>query len=116
MTYYKQTVDGYITTIGTSDSTASGEITEAEYNGIAARLVEKPEEPTGKIYRLTMALAWELADEPETVSETLYTQEELEQLTNAELEVILSGYGVSVRMNKANLIRLILSLQGQITQ
>ena len=33
-------------------------------------------------------------------------------MTNAELEIILAGYGVSASMNKANLIRLILSLQG----
>ena len=42
----------------------------------------------------------------------LYTEDELSAMTNAELEFILAGYGVSASMNKANLIRLILSLQG----
>lgn len=41
-----------------------------------------------------------------------YTREALEAMTNAELEQILYGYGVSASMNKENLIRLILSLQG----
>ena len=42
----------------------------------------------------------------------MYTEEELSAMTNAELERILYGYGVSASMNKENLIRLILSLQG----
>lgn len=77
MTYYKQTVGGYIAAIGTSDGTTSGEITEAEYNEIATRLAEKPEELAGKIYRLTVALTWELAELPD-VSEDDATVDDYE--------------------------------------
>ena len=41
-----------------------------------------------------------------------YTQEALEAMTNAELERILGEMGVSANMTKANMVTLILALQG----
>ena len=41
-----------------------------------------------------------------------YSQEMLEAMSNAELEQILSGMGVSVNMTKANMVTLILAIQG----
>lgn len=42
---------------------------------------------------------------------TVYTQEMLMQMTNAELEQILYGYGRTANMNKENMVALILRLQ-----
>ena len=42
---------------------------------------------------------------------TVYTQEMLMQMTNAELEQILYGYGRTANMNKENMVDLILRLQ-----
>ena len=40
-----------------------------------------------------------------------YTQEMLMQMTNADLEQILYGYGRTANMNKENMVDLILRLQ-----
>ncbi len=42
---------------------------------------------------------------------TVYTEDMLMQMTNAELEQILYGYGRTANMNKSNMIDLILRLQ-----
>ena len=42
----------------------------------------------------------------------VYTQEALEEMTNAELERILYSLGVSANMTKANMVALILAMQG----
>ena len=42
---------------------------------------------------------------------TVYTEEMLMQMTNAELEQILYGYGRKANMNKENMVALILRLQ-----
>ena len=42
---------------------------------------------------------------------TVYTEEMLMQMTNAELEQILYGYGRTANMNKENMVDLILRLQ-----
>ena len=42
---------------------------------------------------------------------TVYTEEMLMQMTNAELEQILYGYGRTANMNKENMVALILRLQ-----
>ena len=62
-------------------------------------------------YRLHTDMIWELVELPDSDG-PVYTQESLEQLTNSELEQILSGYGIKASMNKANMIRLILQAQG----
>ena len=41
-----------------------------------------------------------------------YTREALEAMTNADLEIILAGMGVSANMTKANMVTLILAMQG----
>lgn len=111
MTYYKQTAGGYIVAIGTSDGSASGEITEAEYNGISALLAAKPDAPAGFAYRLTDALSWALEALPETVSDDRYTLADLESKSNAELRLILTKLGLALAMTKANMVRLILAAQ-----
>ena len=108
MRYYKQTADGYITAIGTG-RTGGETITQEEYAAIKTAMNSRPESTGGYVYRLTTALAWELAAAEE---DGLYTQEELEGMSNAELETILWQYGITANMTKANLIRLILSAQG----
>ena len=40
-----------------------------------------------------------------------YTREALEAMTNADLEIILAGMGISSNMNKANMVTLILAMQ-----
>ena len=42
---------------------------------------------------------------------TVYTEEMLMQMTNADLEQILYGYGRTANMNKENMVDLILRLQ-----
>ena len=42
---------------------------------------------------------------------TVYTEDMLMQMTNAELEQILYGYGRTANMNKENMVALILRLQ-----
>ena len=111
MTYYKQTVGGYIVAIGTSDGSASGEITESEYNGISALLAAKPDAPAGFVYRLTDALSWALEALPETVSDDRYTLADLESKSNAELRLILTKLGLALALTKSNMVRLILAAQ-----
>ncbi|MDD7537784.1 MAG: hypothetical protein PUJ93_02225 [Oscillospiraceae bacterium] len=41
-----------------------------------------------------------------------YTREALEAMTNADLEIILAGMGISANMTKANMVTLILAMQG----
>ncbi len=108
MRYYKQTADGYITAIGTA--AVGGEtISAEEYAAIKTAMNSRPESTGGYVYRLTTALTWELAAAEE---DGLYTQEELEGKSNAELTRILQNYGIAANMTKANLIRLILAAQG----
>ena len=108
MRYYKQTADGYITAIGTA--AVGGETISAEaYAAIKTAMNSRPESTGKYVYRLTTALTWELAAAEE---DGLYTQEELEGKSNAELTRILQDYGITASMTKANLIRLILAAQG----
>lgn len=41
-----------------------------------------------------------------------YTRESLEAMTNSDLEIILAGMGISANMTKANMVTLILAMQG----
>ena len=44
-------------------------------------------------------------------SANTYTRESLEAMTNADLEIILAGMGVSANMTKDNMVTLILTIQ-----
>lgn len=69
------------------------------------------------LYKLHTDMTWERIELPADPAEpTAYTQESLEAMTNAELEQILYGYGITASMNKANMIRLILDAQGGETE
>ena len=107
MRFYKQTTDGYITAIGTG-RTGGETITQEEYAEIVAAMAARPTPEDGRSYRLTDRLTWEAA---ELERSGVYTREELEGMSNAELETILWQYGITANMTKANLIRLILSAQ-----
>lgn len=77
-------------------------------------LERKPEDTETYGYRLRDDYTWEQYEKQSiSADQTLYTKDDLSAMTNAELEQILYGYGVSASMNKENLIRLILSLQGE---
>ena len=121
MRYYKMTdADGKLTAIGTG---AGGtEITAEEYTVLAGEIAEKAalvaaliagetaeadirEDWREEILRRAQAL---------NVRVETYTQDALEAMTNAELERILSGIGVSVNMTKANMVTLILALQEEV--
>lgn len=118
MRYYKMTdSDGNLTAIGTGSGGV--EITEGEYAVMAEEIAQKAALVTalaaGEIMENDIREDWReevirRAGETSTGTD-LYTENELSAMTNAELEIILAGYGVSASMNKANLIRLILSLQ-----
>lgn len=112
MKFYKQIADGYIVAIGTTGSDVAGEITQAEYAQLEAMIAECPAAPEGKYYRLKTDFTRELCDMPPAEAPEQYTQEALEELSAAELETILAGYGISASVNKANMIRLILAAQG----
>ena len=49
-----------------------------------------------------------------SASTDAYTREALEAMTNADLEIILAGMGVSANMTKANMVTLILALQEEV--
>lgn len=119
MRYYKMTdADGKLTAIGTG---AGGtEITAEEYAELSAEITHKANLvaalAAGEITETDIREDWreEIDRRAAAISASAdtYTREALEAMTNAELEQILYGYGVSASMNKENLIRLILSLQG----
>ena len=119
MRYYKMMdANGNLTAIGTGSGGV--EITEEEYAEVSAEITAKAalvaSLAAGEITETDIREDWreEIARRAAAVSDSAdtYTREALEAMTNAELEQILYGYGVSASMNKENLIRLILSLQG----
>lgn len=119
MRYYKMTdAVGRLTAIGTGDGGV--EISAEEYAALFAEIAEKAALvaalAAGEITENDIREDWreEIVRRAGEISAgaDLYTEDELSAMTNAELEIILAGYGVSASMNKANLIRLILSLQG----
>ncbi len=119
MRYYKMTdTDGKLTAIGTGSGGV--EITAEEYAALYTDIADKTvlvaKLAAGEIAENDIREDWReeivrRAGETST-GQDLYTEDELSAMTNAELEIILAGYGVSASMTKANLIRLILSLQG----
>ena len=120
MRYYKMTdADGNLTAIGTGSG--GTEITEAEYTALADEITQK-----AKLVAALIAGTITAEEVPEdwreeivrraedTAQDTaaVYTQTALQAMTNAELETILAGFGISASMNKANMVRLILAAQG----
>ena len=119
MRYYKMTdAEGNLTAIGTGSGGV--EISAEEYTVLAEEIAEKAALvaalAAGEITETDLREDWrdEIVRRAGEISAgaDLYTEDELSAMTNAELEIILAGYGVSASMNKANMIRLILSLQG----
>ena len=120
MRYYKMTdSEGNLTAIGTG--TGGVEITEEDYAVLAEEIAQK-----AKLVAALIAGTITAEEVPEdwreeivrraedTAQETaaVYTQTALQAMTNAELETILAGFGISASMNKANMVRLILAAQG----
>lgn len=119
MRYYKMTdADGKLTAIGTGSGGV--EITAEEYAELSAKITHKANLvaslAAGEITETDIREDWR--DEivrraaAVSVSTDAYTQEMLMQMTNAELEQILYGYGRIANMNKENMVALILRLQG----
>ncbi len=117
--YYKMTdADGNLTAIGTGSG--GTEITAEEYAELSAKITHKANLvaslAAGEIAETDIREDWreEIVRRAQALNtyDAGYTREALEAMTNADLEQILYGYGVSASMNKENLIRLILSLQG----
>ena len=120
MRYYKLTdADGKLTAIGTGDG--GTEITAEEYTALYTDIADKTvlvaKLAAGEITAADIRETWreEIIRRAETekmqLQTTVYTQEMLMQMTNAELEQILYGYGRTANMNKSNMIDLILRLQ-----
>ena len=119
MRYYKMTdAEGNLTAIGTG---AGGtEITAEEYTVLAGEIAEKAKLVAaliaGEIAEADIREDWReeilrRADAASASADT-YTREDLEAMTNADLEIILAGMGISANMTKANMVTLILAMQG----
>ena len=117
--YYKTTgTDGRLTAIGTG--TGGTEITAEEYAALAAEITAKAalvaSLAAGEITDSEIREAWrdEIVRRAAAVSASTdaYTRESLEAMTNADLEIILAGMGISANMTKANMVTLILAMQG----
>ena len=120
MRYYKMTdADGKLTAIGTGSGGV--EITAEEYAALSAEITAKAALvaalAAGEIAETDIREDWreEIIRRAETeemkLQATAYTEEMLMQMTNAELEQILYGYGRTANMNKENMVALILRLQ-----
>ena len=119
MRYYKLTdADGMLTAIGTGDG--GTEISAEEYTALSAEIAEKAvlvaALAAGEITETDIREDWrdEIVRRAAAVSDSAdtYTREALEAMTNADLEIILAGMGISANMTKANMVTLILAMQG----
>ena len=119
MRYYKMTDDdGKLTAIGTGSG--GTEITAEEYAELSAEIAAKAalvaSLAAGEITETDIREDWreEIIRRAAAVSASAdaYTREALEAMTNADLEIILAGMGISANMNKANMVTLILAMQG----
>ena len=119
MRYYKMTdTDGKLTAIGTG--TGGTEITTEEYAELSAKITHKANLvaslAAGEITETDIREDWreEIVRRAAAVSVSTdtYTREALEAMTNADLEIILAGMGISANMTKANMVTLILAMQG----
>ena len=122
MRYYKMIdADGKLTAIGTGSGGV--EITAEEYAALSAEITAKAalvvSLAAGEITEADIREDWReeiirRAEAEETqLQTTAYTEEMLMQMTNAELEQILYGYGRTANMNKENMVALILRLQDE---
>ena len=118
MRYYKMTdADGNLTAIGTGSGGV--EITAEEYAELSAEIAEKAalvaSLAAGEITDAEIREDWrdEIARRAAAVSANAdaYTREALEAMTNADLEIILAGMGISANMTKSNMVTLILAMQ-----
>ena len=120
MRYYKMTdADGNLTAIGTGSGGV--EITAEEYAALSAEIAEKAALVkalvVGCISFEDIREDWrdEIIRRAETeemqLQTTVYTEDMLMKMTNADLEQILYGYGRTANMNKENMVALILRLQ-----
>lgn len=121
MRCYKMTdADGNLTAIGTGSGGV--EITAVEYAALSAEIAQKSALVAsliaGEIAEADIREDWrdEIVRRAEALSERAesYTKEALEEMTNAELERILYGMGVSANMTKANMVTLILAMQEEV--
>ena len=119
MRYYKMTDhDGKLTAIGTGSG--GTEITAEEYTELSSEIAQKAKLVAaliaGEIAEADIREDWreEILRRAEVLNAHTegYTQDALQAMTNAELERILGEMGVSANMTKANMVTLILSLQG----
>lgn len=119
MRYYKMTdPDGKLTAIGTGSGGV--EITAEEYAELSAKITHKAALvaalAAGEITETDIREDWrdEIVRRAAAVSASTdaYTREALEAMTNADLEIILAGMGISANMTKANMVTLILAMQG----
>lgn len=119
MRYYKLTdADGNLAAIGTGNGGV--EITAEEYAVLSAEIAEKAALVAalvaGEIAEADIRDDWreEIVRRANAASATTdaYTREALDAMTNADLEIILAGMGVSANMTKANMVTLILAMQG----
>ena len=119
MRYYKLTdTDGKLTAIGTGDG--GTEISAEEYTALSDEITEKAalvaSLAAGEITENDIREDWreEIVRRAAAVSASAdtYTREALEAMTNADLEIILAGMGVSANMTKSNMVTLILAMQG----
>ena len=118
MRYYKMTdANGNLTAIGTG--VGGTEITAEEYAELSAEIAEKAKLVAtliaGEIAETDIREDWreEIVRRAAAVSASAdtYTREALEAMTNADLEIILAGMGISANMTKANMVTLILAMQ-----
>ena len=119
MRHYKMTdADGNLTAIGTGSG--GTEITAEEYAELSAKITHKANLvaslAAGEITETDIREDWreEIVRRAAAISASMdaYTREALEAMTNADLEIILAGMGVSANMTKANMVTLILAMQG----
>lgn len=118
MRYYKIIDDGVLSRIGTGHGGV--EITAEEYAELSAEITAKAalvaSLAAGEITETDIREDWreEIVRRAAAVSASTdaYTREALEAMTNADLEIILAGMGVSANMTKANMVTLILAMQG----
>ena len=119
MRYYKmKDTDGKLTAIGTGSGGV--EITAEEYAELSAEIAAKAalvaSLAAGEITETDIREDWreEIVRRAAAISASTdaYTREALEAMTNADLEIILAGMGVSANMTKANMVTLILAMQG----
>ena len=119
MRYYKMTdADGKLTAIGTGDG--GTEISAEEYTALSDEITEKAalvaSLAAGEITEAEIREDWreEIVRRSAAVSASAdtYTRDALEAMTNADLEIILAGMGISANMTKANMVTLILAMQG----